>query len=170
MDRSKYEQGFTLIELMIVVAIVAILAAISYPSYQEYVRKTKRAEAKSEMMEVMSKLQKYKIAHFSYMPNGNKVKLSDLGLNADGNDKVKISSSGTPIYELELSWDKPYATSSDEHKKSIENWKLTAIPISGTTQANDGRLILNQRGYKCWTNSSKNTPACTKAEEGTSWD
>ena len=51
-------KGFTLIELMIVVAIVAILAAIAYPSYQEQVRKNRRAQAKADLMEVSQALER----------------------------------------------------------------------------------------------------------------
>ena len=43
-------RGFTLIELMIVVAVIAVLAAIAYPSYQDSVRKGRRGEAKSELV------------------------------------------------------------------------------------------------------------------------
>jgi type IV pilus assembly protein PilE len=48
---KKIISGFTLIEIMIVVAIVAILAAIAYPSYQDSVRKSRRADAKAVMVE-----------------------------------------------------------------------------------------------------------------------
>lgn len=52
-------RGFTLIELMIVVAITAILAAIAYPSYQEYVRKSRRAEARAQLLETVQYMQRF---------------------------------------------------------------------------------------------------------------
>lgn len=44
---SKYQKGFTLIELMIVVAIIAILAAIALPAYQDYTKRTRVSEGLS---------------------------------------------------------------------------------------------------------------------------
>ncbi|MDQ5910028.1 MAG: type pilus assembly protein PilE [Pseudomonadota bacterium] len=47
----KRQHGFTLIELMIVVAVMGILAAIAYPSYQDSVRKSRRADARAVLLE-----------------------------------------------------------------------------------------------------------------------
>ena len=59
--------GFTLIELMIVVAIVAILAAIAYPSYQEQVRKSRRADAKAVLLEAAQWLERHYTVNNTYV-------------------------------------------------------------------------------------------------------
>ncbi|NDK39272.1 type IV pilin protein [Pseudoxanthomonas gei] len=60
-------RGFTLIELMIVVAVVAILAAIAYPSYQDQIRKSRRAQAKADMVEYAGLAERFHSTNNSYV-------------------------------------------------------------------------------------------------------
>lgn len=62
----KQATGFTLIELMIVVAIVGILAAVAYPSYQDHIRKSRRVAAQSFLMNVGARQQQYLIDARTY--------------------------------------------------------------------------------------------------------
>jgi type IV pilus assembly protein PilE len=55
----KKQHGFTLIELMIVVAIVGIIAAIAYPSYQSQILKTRRADAHSSLLDISARLERF---------------------------------------------------------------------------------------------------------------
>lgn len=55
----KQHKGFTLIELMMVVAILGILASIVFPSYTQYVQRTKRAEGVTALTDYNSKLAHY---------------------------------------------------------------------------------------------------------------
>ncbi len=59
--------GFTLIEMMIVVAVVAILAAIAYPNYQEQVRKSRRAQAKADLVEYMQLAERFHTTNNTYV-------------------------------------------------------------------------------------------------------
>ena len=60
MSRVRIQsRGFTLIELMIVVAIVAITAAIALPSYQNQMQKTRRGAAKADLIELASFMQRF---------------------------------------------------------------------------------------------------------------
>jgi type IV pilus assembly protein PilE len=56
---SRTQRGFTLVELMIVVAIIGILTFVAVPSYRQYVVKSNRAAAESFVMSVTNKQEQY---------------------------------------------------------------------------------------------------------------
>lgn len=64
---GRIERGFSLIELMIVVAVIAILAGIAYPAYQDSVLKGRRAEGRTALMELMQQQERYLTQSGSYM-------------------------------------------------------------------------------------------------------
>lgn len=74
---KKRQQGFTLIEVLIVVAIIGIIAAIGYPSYNKYLNKAGRSEASALLLEVMERQEQWYRKELTYTTS-----LADLRYNA----------------------------------------------------------------------------------------
>lgn len=66
LSRFKSDDGFTLIELMIVVAVISILAAIALPSYNEYIRRGHRADARTGLLQANQWLERAATANGVY--------------------------------------------------------------------------------------------------------
>lgn len=118
--------GFTLIELMIVVAVIAILAAIAYPSYQEQIRKSRRAQAKADLVELTQVLERFRTVNNTYA-------------DADGTGAFFDTSpraGGTTHYTLTLGND------------TATTFTLTATPQGAQATDRCGTLTLNQAGVK----------------------
>ncbi|MFQ6310059.1 type IV pilin protein [Lysobacter capsici] len=60
-------RGFTLIELMVVVAIIGILVGIAVPAYQDSVRKSRRGQAKADLAEVAQAMERFYTVNNTYV-------------------------------------------------------------------------------------------------------
>jgi len=78
MKNKNTQKGFTLIELMIVVAILGILSAIALPSYTKYVEKSRRTDAKVELLRIAQLQESFFAQNLTYANS-----LTQLGLGAN---------------------------------------------------------------------------------------
>lgn len=133
--------GFTLLELMIVVAIIAILTAIAYPSYVSYMTRTHRVAAEGCLSEYSNYMERYYTTNLTYRDasSGNQLALPNL-------DCASSEQTGD-FYSYGLA------------SSSSTAYVLKATPI-GSQSANDttcGTLTLSQTGARtpttpdtCW--------------------
>lgn len=143
---QRHQAGFTLIELMIVVAVIGILAAIAYPSYTSYVIKTRRTTAGGCLMELSQWMERNYTTCLAYNKTGTgcatavtTAVLPSTSCRTDLTGAYTFSIATTPAL-------------------SANAYQLQAVP--GGPQSADttcGTLTLNQTGSKgaasatgCW--------------------
>lgn len=129
---SRY-RGFTLIELVIVMAIVGILTAIAYPSYQESVNSGRRTDAINSLLQLQMLQEKWRANNTSYtgVLNGTNCNtLAVTGLCWNG------TNSAEGMYTVSIT------------ASSATGYVLQASPRAGTAQEGDrcGDFYINQDG------------------------
>lgn len=127
---KQHSRGFTLIELMIVVAIIGVLAAITYPAYLDYVQKSRRSDAQAALLETSQALERC----YSMYNRFN-----------DANCPVTLPQASPEGY---------YTVTGTVNNN---NYSLQAAPASGSPQAGDDdckTLTINQRNEKSATGDS----------------
>lgn len=132
--------GFTLIELMIVLAVVAILAAIAYPAYENHVRKTYRADAQADLMELASFMERFYTENNTY----------DLTVTTPNTTLpfTQTPNSGRARYNLTL------ATAAGP--PPTFTLTATAQSLGGQNQDPCGNMTISNTGAKTHTGSAAN--------------
>lgn len=138
--QKPQESGFTLIELMIVVAIIGIIAAIAYPSYMDQVQSTRRADAQGALVTFANAMERFYTQNNSYIgADGGTSTISNTLTAPDASVFASVSpTDGNAVYNLRI------------YNLTANSYELRAVPIAGGPQAGDGFLQLSSNGARGW--------------------
>jgi len=126
----KHNNGFTLIELVIVIIVVAILATIAVPSYSSYMRQSRRADAKNALAELQLAEEKYRGNNPSYTTNP-----VALGLTSVTGATSWPSSQGYYTLTIASASTTTYSATASVNTSSVQNSDSTECPALSVTQS-----------------------------------
>lgn len=124
---SRPRGGFSLIELMIVVAVATILFALAVPSYISYIRQSRRIEAKTAVLDLAAREERY----LSTNPAAYTAVPGNLGYTAFG---IPV---GNGYYFLTVC--SPAAVACAPNPPAAPSYSVLATPVAGQSQVNDAQ-------------------------------
>ncbi len=138
---QRHQSGFTLIELMIVVAIIGILSAVAYPSYTESVRRGDRSAARAALLEAQQFMERFYAANSRYTTDVAGTTPATLPA------RLQAVPEGSPKYDLTVS------------AVTLNSYTLTADPRGADKCEN---LTLTNTGVKGRSATVPTIPECWK--------
>ena len=138
----QFADGFSLIEVMIVLVIIAALLLVAVPGYQESMRKSHRADGMRDLMELVSRQERFYAQNSRYT--------DEIALPSGLNYDRTISAEG----HYNLSVDECTGTDPGDFSSC---YVLIASPIGEQQKDACGDLTVNSRGERKHTGSTSNT-------------
>lgn len=154
--KKHINSGFTLIELMIVVAIVAILASIAYPAYTSSILKGKRAEGRTALSELMQQQERFMTQNNSYcaFSNTGGTTAATAGCTTVPFKTYSGDTLAKAAYYLSAAACPPATTTASAMKECVQ---VSAVPIRSDPEA--GTLQILSTGTKTCTGGT-DTSVC----------
>ncbi|GAB2191852.1 type IV pilin protein [Sessilibacter sp. MAH2] len=153
MSINTTQRGFTLIEVIIVVAIIGILASIAFPAYQSQVDKGYRSDAQGALTAFAQAMERYYTANGTYVgaevggdPAGAEIAFGDAPVAPRIFSQQVPLNGGAAVYDLVIA------------EATATGYTIYARPLAGARMTGDGLFAIRGNGRRGWDRNDNNDP------------